>query len=90
MGRATGRPITITVLVSGYMDCDQKSSGIHGESIFGSSFFRVSGFISPGSATVPGIAKPSAIELEINNKSVKGKIIRCTGDTCSFFIIQGK
>ena len=41
--------------------------------------------ISPGSATVPGIAEPSAIELEINNNSVKGKIIRCTGDTCSFF-----
>jgi putative phosphoesterase len=41
--------------------------------------------ISPGSATVPGIAEPSAIELEINNKSVKGKIIRCTGETCSFF-----
>ena len=41
--------------------------------------------ISPGSVTVPGIAEPSAIELEINNKSVKGKIIRCTGDTCSFF-----
>lgn len=41
--------------------------------------------ISPGSATVPGIAEPSAIELEINNKTVKGKIIRCTGDTCSYF-----
>ena len=41
--------------------------------------------ISPGSATVPGIAEPSAIELEIKNKSVKGKIIRCTGDVCSFF-----
>jgi putative phosphoesterase len=41
--------------------------------------------ISPGSATVPEIAEPSAIELEINNKSVKGKIIRCMGDICSFF-----
>ncbi len=41
--------------------------------------------ISPGSATVPGIAEPSAIELEINNKSIEGKIIRCTGDVCSFF-----
>jgi len=44
--------------------------------------------ISPGSATVPGIAEPSAIELEINNKIIKGKIIRCTGDTCSFFIYE--
>ncbi len=41
--------------------------------------------LSPGSATVPGIAEPSAIELEINNKRVKGKVIRCTGDVCSFF-----
>jgi len=41
--------------------------------------------ISPGSVTVPGITEPSAIVLEINNKSVRGKIIRCTGDTCSFF-----
>jgi putative phosphoesterase len=41
--------------------------------------------LSPGSATVPGIAEPSAIVLEIKNKIVKGKIIRCTGDTCSFF-----
>ncbi len=41
--------------------------------------------LSPGSATVPGIAEPSAIELEIADKSVKGKIIRCTGDVCSYF-----
>jgi len=41
--------------------------------------------ISPGSATVPGIAEPSAVELEINNKSLEGKIIRCTGNVCSFF-----
>jgi len=41
--------------------------------------------LSPGSATVPGIAEPSAIELEIIDKRIKGKIIRCTGDTCSFF-----
>ncbi|VVB90306.1 Phosphodiesterase [uncultured archaeon] len=41
--------------------------------------------LSPGSATVPGIAEPSAIELEIKDKSVKGKIIRCTGDVCSYF-----
>ncbi|MDD5616675.1 MAG: metallophosphoesterase [Candidatus Methanoperedens sp.] len=41
--------------------------------------------ISPGSATVPGIAEPSAIELEIIDKCVKGKIIRCTGDVCIYF-----
>jgi putative phosphoesterase len=41
--------------------------------------------LSPGSATVPGIAEPSAIELEIIEKRVKGKIIRCTGDVCSYF-----
>jgi hypothetical protein len=41
--------------------------------------------ISPGSATVPGIAEPSAIELEISDNSVKGKVIRCTGDVCSYF-----
>ncbi len=41
--------------------------------------------LSPGSATVPGIAEPSAIELEIIDKRVKGKIIRCTGDVCSYF-----
>ncbi|MCZ7395730.1 MAG: YfcE family phosphodiesterase [Candidatus Methanoperedens sp.] len=41
--------------------------------------------LSPGSATVPGIAEPSAIELEIIKNTVKGKIIRCTGDVCSYF-----
>lgn len=41
--------------------------------------------LSPGSATVPGIAEPSAIELEIVKNTVKGKIIRCTGDVCSYF-----
>lgn len=41
--------------------------------------------ISPGSATVPGIAEPSAIELEITGKIVKGRIIRCTGELCSYF-----
>lgn len=44
--------------------------------------------ISPGSATVPGIAEPSAIELEIIDKRVKGKIIRCTGDICSYFTYE--
>lgn len=41
--------------------------------------------LSPGSATVPGIAEPSAIELEIIKNTVKGKIIRCTVDVCSYF-----
>ncbi len=41
--------------------------------------------LSPGSATVPGIAEPSALVLEIKNNKVKGKIIRCTGDVCSYF-----
>ncbi len=41
--------------------------------------------LSPGSATVPGIAQPSAIELEIHDKSIKGKIIRCAGKVCSYF-----
>jgi putative phosphoesterase len=41
--------------------------------------------LSPGSATVPGIAEPSAIELEILNGSVKGKIIRCKDNVCKYF-----
>ncbi len=41
--------------------------------------------LSPGSATVPGIAEPSAMELEITGKIVLGRIIRCTGNTCSYF-----
>lgn len=41
--------------------------------------------LSPGSATVPGIAEPSAMELEITGKIVSGRIIRCTGNTCSYF-----
>ena len=41
--------------------------------------------LSPGSPTVPGIAEPSAIELEIIKNSVKGRIIRCTGNVCSYF-----
>lgn len=44
--------------------------------------------LSPGSATVPGIAEPSAIELEINNKNVTGKIIRCKDNSCSYFEFQ--
>lgn len=41
--------------------------------------------LSPGSATVPGIAEPSAIELEIVKKSVKGRIIRCRDNACKYF-----
>ena len=41
--------------------------------------------ISPGSATIPGIAEPSAIELEITGNSVKGKIIRCKDNYCTYF-----
>ena len=41
--------------------------------------------LSPGSATLPGIAEPSAIELEIKNKKVTGKIIRCKDNTCTYF-----
>lgn len=41
--------------------------------------------LSPGSATVPGIAEPSAIRLEIINKTVIGKIIRCKDNSCTYF-----
>lgn len=41
--------------------------------------------LSPGSATVPGIAEPSAIELEITGNTVKGRIIRCRDNVCSYF-----
>lgn len=41
--------------------------------------------LSPGSATVPGIAEPSAIELTINKKTVKGSIIRCKDNACTYF-----
>jgi len=41
--------------------------------------------LSPGSATVPGIAEPSAIQLEIIDKTVTGKIIRCKDSSCTYF-----
>ena len=41
--------------------------------------------LSPGSAIVPGIAEPSAIELEIIENNIKGKIIRCKDNVCSYF-----
>jgi predicted phosphodiesterase len=37
--------------------------------------------LSPGSAIVPGIAEPSAIELDI----FEGRVIRCDGDVCGYF-----
>src|SRR4030065_2085545 len=41
--------------------------------------------LSPGSATVPGIAEPSAIQLEIINKTVTGKTIRCKDNSSTYF-----
>ncbi|MDK2947546.1 MAG: uncharacterized protein PWQ63_706 [Methanolobus sp.] len=41
--------------------------------------------LSPGSATVPGVAEPSAIELDIDEGKVKGRVIRCDGDACRYF-----
>lgn len=41
--------------------------------------------LSPGSATVPGITEPSAMELEIYGNSAKGRIIRCKDNTCTYF-----
>jgi len=41
--------------------------------------------LSPGSVTVPGIAQPSAIRLEIINKTVTGEIIRCKDNSCTYF-----
>ncbi len=41
--------------------------------------------LSPGSATVPGIAEPSAIRLEIIKNTVTGKIIRCKDNSCTCF-----
>jgi len=41
--------------------------------------------LSPGSATIPGITQPSAMELNISGKSVKGRIIRCKDNGCTYF-----
>ncbi|NPE30307.1 YfcE family phosphodiesterase [Methanococcoides sp. SA1] len=46
--------------------------------------------LSPGSAIVPGIAEPSAIELDIFEGKVKGRVIRCDGDVCSYFEYERK
>lgn len=41
--------------------------------------------LSPGSAIVPGIAEPSAIELDIFEGRIRGKVIRCDGNVCGYF-----
>ncbi|MCD4808180.1 MAG: metallophosphoesterase [Methanococcoides sp.] len=46
--------------------------------------------LSPGSAIVPGVAEPSAIELDIIEGKVKGRVIRCDGDVCSYFEYERK
>jgi hypothetical protein len=46
--------------------------------------------LSPGSAIVPGVAEPSAIELDIVKGKVKGRVIRCVGDACSYFEYERK
>ncbi|MCM1987450.1 YfcE family phosphodiesterase [Methanococcoides seepicolus] len=46
--------------------------------------------LSPGSAIVPGIAEPSAIELDIFEGRVRGRVIRCDGDVCSYFEYERK
>ncbi|ABE51504.1 hypothetical protein [Methanococcoides burtonii] len=46
--------------------------------------------LSPGSAIVPGVAEPSAIELDIFDGKVKGRVIRCDGDVCSYFEYERK
>ena len=43
--------------------------------------------LSPGSAIVPGIAEPSAIEIDIFDGRVR--VIRCDGDVCSYFKYGG-
>ncbi|WP_445475900.1 metallophosphoesterase family protein [Methanococcoides methylutens] len=46
--------------------------------------------LSPGSAIVPGVAEPSAIELDIIEGKVKGRVIRCDGDVCRYFEYERK
>lgn len=46
--------------------------------------------LSPGSAIVPGVAEPSAIELEISAGKVKGSVIRCDDDVCEYFKYEKK
>ncbi len=46
--------------------------------------------LSPGSAIVPEIAEPSAIEIDIFDGRVRGRVIRCTGDVYSYFEYERK
>ncbi|MEL4304686.1 metallophosphoesterase [Methanococcoides sp. LMO-2] len=46
--------------------------------------------LSPGSPTVPGVAEPSAIELEIVEGKVTGRVIRCDEDVCRYFEYEKK
>ena len=46
--------------------------------------------LSPGSAIVLGIGALSAIELDIFDGRVRGRVIRCTGDVCIYFEYKGK
>lgn len=46
--------------------------------------------LSPGSPTVPGIAEPSAIELDIVNGKISGRVVRCDADVCSYFEYERK
>lgn len=46
--------------------------------------------LSPGSATVPGVAEPSAIELDIVEGKVTGRVIRCDGNACRYFEYERK
>jgi hypothetical protein len=46
--------------------------------------------LSPGSPTVPGIAEPSAIELDIVDGKISGRVVRCDADVCSYFEYERK
>ncbi|MBU4221677.1 MAG: hypothetical protein KKD46_08295 [Euryarchaeota archaeon] len=75
--------LTKLIAVHGDTDCDELMGLLPEHKVI-----DVEVLISPGSAIVPGIAEPSAIELEIIDKRVKGKIIRCTGDVCNYFTYE--
>ncbi|HJH28819.1 MAG TPA: hypothetical protein C5S51_03880 [Methanosarcinaceae archaeon] len=45
--------------------------------------------LSPGSAIVPGIGALSAIEIDIFDGAVRGRVIRCDGGVCSYFEYGG-
>ena len=46
--------------------------------------------LSPGSPTVPGVAEPSVIELEIIDGKATGRVIRCDEDVCRYFEYEKK